>query len=56
MQDIVEIAALLIGVATIALLINRYEGTVAVIQAGTSGFDQLLRTVTLQNSGYNRRF
>lgn len=51
-KNLTEIAVLLIGVAMVALLINRYEGTTAVIQAGTSGFDQLLRTVTLQNSGF----
>lgn len=48
---IFEIAGALIGIALIALLINRSRGTAQVIQAGSSGLDRLLRTVTLQNSG-----
>lgn len=51
MRDITEIATLLIGVATIALLINRSNDTARVIKAGTEGFGGLLRIVTLQN-GY----
>lgn len=49
-RNIMEIAALLISVAFVALLLNRGTQTVNVIKAATSGFDQLLRTVTLQNS------
>lgn len=49
-DKLTEIAVLLIGVATIALLVNRSGDTARVIQAGTTGFDTLLRTVTLQNS------
>lgn len=51
MRDLTEIAGLLIGVATIALLLNRSSDTVKVIGATTSGFGGLLRIVTLQN-GY----
>jgi hypothetical protein len=51
-RDLSEIAMALIGVATIALLVSRSGDTVKVINAGTSGFAGLLRTVTLQN-GYN---
>lgn len=43
--DLTEIAVLLIGVAGVALLIGHYQGTVAVIQAGTTGFNTLLNTV-----------
>lgn len=50
MQRLSEIAALLIGVAFVALLINRSQGTAQVIRAGGSTFNQLLRTVTLQNN------
>lgn len=50
-RDLTEIAGLLIGVALIALLVGRSDDTVKIIQAGTSGFAGLLRTVTLQN-GY----
>lgn len=48
-DKLTEIAIMLIGVATIALLINRSGDTARVIQAGTTGFDRLLRTVSLQN-------
>ena len=56
LNNVFEIATLLIGVALVTLLVNRQANTVPVIQAATSGFDQLLRTVTLQNmggAGYN---
>ncbi len=47
--NLTEIAVLLIGVALIALLVGHAGGTAALIQAGTSGFNSLLQTVTLQN-------
>lgn len=50
-EKLTEIAVLLIGVALVALLVGRSQGTAQVIQAGTSGFNQLLRTVTLQDGG-----
>jgi hypothetical protein len=43
-----EIAVLLIGVAMVALLVSQSRGTAQVIQAGTSGFGNLLKIVTLQ--------
>lgn len=49
-KNLTEIAALLIGVALIALLVGHAGGTASIIQAGTYGFDSLLQTVTLQNS------
>lgn len=48
-KNLTEIAALLIGVALIALLVGHAGGTASIIQAGTQGFDSLLQTVTLQN-------
>lgn len=51
-KNLTEIAALLIGVATIALLVGNYKGTTAVINSGAGAFNELLRTVTLQNSGF----
>jgi PRD1 phage membrane DNA delivery len=56
MNGIIGIASALIGVALIALLVNKNANTVAVVNAATGGFNSLLRTVTLQNgmsmSGY----
>ena len=49
-RNLTEIAALIIGVAFVALLLNRSRGTVDIIKAGTGGFNDLLKTVTLQNS------
>lgn len=51
-RDLTEIATALIGVALIALLIGNAGGTKTVIDSATSGFNGLLRTVTLQN-GYS---
>ena len=49
MSGVLEIAMALIGVAILALLVGHASGTAQVIQSATGGFDQLLRTVTLQN-------
>ena len=49
-KDLTYLAGLLIGVALIALLVGHAGGTAQLIQAGTSGFNSLLQTVTLQNS------
>lgn len=51
-RDLTEIASALIGVALVALIISRSSDTVKIIEAGTTGFGGLLRTVTLQN-GYS---
>ena len=48
-KDLTQIAVLLVGVALVALLVGHAGGTVSLIQAGTSGFNQLLQTVTLQS-------
>lgn len=47
-KDLTYIAALLIGVALVALLVGHAGQTAGLIQAGTSGFNSLLQTVTLQ--------
>lgn len=51
-----EIAVLLIGVALVALLVNKAQGTTSIISAGTQGFGNLLRIVTLQGGGMSGRF
>ncbi len=51
-RDFVEIASLLIGVALVALLVSRASQTSKIINSATSGFDRLLRTVTLQDGGF----
>ena len=49
MSGILEIASALIGVAMIALIINKSDNTTQVIKAGGSTFNDLLKTFTLQN-------
>jgi hypothetical protein len=49
MRGTFEIVGAIVGIALIALLINRSQGTAQVVQAGASSLDRLLRTVTLQN-------
>lgn len=51
-RDFVEIASLLIGVALVALLVSRASQTAQLISSATGGFNQLLRTVTLQGGGF----
>lgn len=51
-KNLTEIAVLLIGVATVGLLIGNYQGTTQVIKQGGDTFNTLLRTVMLQNSGF----
>jgi hypothetical protein len=53
LKGVFEIATLLIGVATLALLINRSGDTAKVVQTTGGVFNTLLETVTLQNGrGY----
>ena len=49
MKGVFEIATLLIGVATLALLIGRSQNTSQVIQSAGGTFNELLRTVTMQS-------
>lgn len=48
-SGILEVAMALIGVALIALLVNRATDTSQIISSATGGFNTLLQTVTLQN-------
>jgi len=50
-DSLTQIAVLLIGVALVALLVNRSGGTSQIISAGTQGFGNLLKIVTLQPTG-----
>ena len=53
MNDIKEIAALLIGVAFVALLVNPRANTVPVVATAGGVFGDLLKIVTLQpTSGF----
>jgi uncharacterized ion transporter superfamily protein YfcC len=49
-RDFVEIASLLIGLALVSMLVTRASGTSQVIQAGTSGFANLLNAATMSGS------
>ena len=48
-SGILEIAMALIGVALLALLVGNSKQTTAVISQAGNTFNDLLRTVTLQN-------
>jgi hypothetical protein len=48
-SGLLEIAMGLIGIALIALLVNRSTDTVKIVSQASSSFNDLLRTVTLQN-------
>lgn len=52
-SGILEIAMALIGVALLALLVGNASKTTAIISQAGNTFDQLLNTVTLQNSMSN---
>jgi hypothetical protein len=54
-RGLTEIAGMLIGVALIALLVNKSSGTVDIINAGGRNFANLLGIVTLQNQ-YGNNF
>lgn len=50
-QGLMEIASALLAIALIALLLNKSQNASQLVSSGTSAFDELLKTVTLQNSG-----
>lgn len=50
-SGIMEIATGLLGIALIALLVNRASDTSKLVTSTGSAFNQLLQTVTLQNGG-----
>lgn len=52
-SGILEVAMALLGIALVALLINKSQNTSQIIQSASSGFNTLLQTVTLQNSSFS---
>jgi hypothetical protein len=57
LRGIFEIATALIGVAVLALLLNPQAKTVDVVRATGGTFNDLLKTVTLQNGmGFSTQF
>lgn len=48
-SGIMEIATALLGIALIALLVNRASDTSKIIETSGNTFNDLLKTVTLQN-------
>lgn len=57
LKGVFEIATALIGVAVLALLIGQSGKTAEVVKVTGSTFNDLLRTVTLQNGmGFNSQF
>ena len=49
--EVTQIALTLAGIALVALLVSNSSGTVAIINSATTGYGNLLKTVTLQ-TGY----
>ena len=49
-RGILEVAMALTGIALIALLVNKASSTTAIVQSTGQAFNDLLKTVTLQNS------
>ena len=49
-RELFELAALLAGIALVALLVRNYQGTVSIINAGTKGYGNLLNTLIGGNS------
>ena len=54
-RNLTEIALMLGGIATIALLVSNSKGAAELITAATEGYGGLLSIVTLQN-GYGNSF
>lgn len=50
-QGLMEIASALLAIALIALLLNKSQQASQLVTSGSSAFGDLLKTVTLQNSG-----
>jgi hypothetical protein len=50
-RDLTEIAAAIIGLATIGLLISNASGTSNVVSSVANGFSGVLATATFQGSG-----
>lgn len=50
LRSVTEIVMAIVGIALLALLVNRNSNTTEVVKTSGSVLDQLLRTVTLQSS------
>lgn len=50
LRSVTEIIMAIVGIALLALLVNRNSNTTEVVKTSGSVLDQLLRTVTLQSS------
>jgi hypothetical protein len=50
-RDLTEIAAAIIGLATIGLLVSNASGTSNVVSAVSNGFSGVLATATFQGTG-----
>ena len=53
---IMEIAAALLAIALIALLLNKSSQASQLVTSSATAFDNLLKTVTMQNGGTNFAF
>jgi hypothetical protein len=51
MRELLEVVSMIVGLATLGLIITRSTNTAQVINAGGNAFSQLLATATFQNSG-----
>ena len=48
MSDIVKIITVILGISVLTLIINKASDSVSLIEASTSGFNSILKTITLQ--------
>ena len=55
-REIYEIIALLVGLATITLVLNKNANTTAVISTSGNTLNNIFRTLTLQASNGNSNF
>lgn len=50
MSDISKIISVILGIAVLTLIINKASDSVSLINAGASGFNSILKTITLQGT------
>lgn len=48
MSDISKIVSVILGISVLTLIINKASDSVNLINAGTTGFNNILKTITLQ--------
>lgn len=53
-ENLTAIASGLLGIALIALILNRSDSAAQLVGSASSSFNTLLQTVTLQGSGVGR--